>query len=391
MILLIQENSADEYLRQALEHEEGRFRVQTVDRVSTALARIAGGGVDLVILDLSLSGKPEIARLDSFLELRSKAPEVAIIMIVDFDDDILVERAAKVGSADYLTRARCTTDLSLMVRSALGRRLVKLEPRPHLVLESRKAGAVITFMGAKGGVGTTSVALNVASALAKWGKVILTELRPMFGTLSPYFHLRHLSASSAPPLELDADRIGLAEVRALLWPHRNIPGLNIFFGPQTSKQCVEVEAQRAKAILKALSMLADYVVVDLPVSFSEANRAVMEDSDCLLLVVEREPLCTESAKPILETIHAWNAMPPLIGSVIVNRAPLAAPMDLSDIEMQLAIPTLGVIPPAADLCVAAQKAGMPLALFDPDSIAAQGMISVAEAIAARSRKPARAS
>ena len=392
LILLIQGNPADgEYIRQALANGEG-LRVQSVERVATALARIAGGGVDLVILDLSGGDNPEIDKLDGFLNLRSKAPQMPIVVVCDSADDSLVGRTVKAGAADYVSRARCDSDLSPTVSSAIGRRLVQFESRPNLAPEGRKTGVVTTFLGAKGGVGTTTVALNVASALAHRGRVVLTEMRPAFGTLSLYFHLHHLAGNITHLLRAVAGRIDPAEIEARLWPYKNVPGLNILFGPQTTEECREIAAHSAEAVLKALSHIADHVVVDLPSCISTSDRAVIQESDCVLLVVEREPLCVESGKLILETLRAWNAMPPSIGSVIVNRVPLmAAPMDLSEIEMQLAIPTLGVIPPASDLCLAAQKAGKPLTVIDPDSLAAQAMLSLAEALAAPAWKPARAS
>lgn len=387
-ILLIQETPADEYLKQTLEHAESRYRVQSVDRIPTALARLAGGGVDLVILDLSLSIKPELERLDNFLELRSKAPEVPIVVIDDCDKDGLVPRAAKIGSADYLTKARCLTELGPVVRSALDRRLVQFQPRPQLIVESRKPGTVTTFLGAKGGVGTTTLALNVASALAQWGKVILTELRPTFGALAPYFQPRHLPGNIANLVHPDNAGVSPPEISRVLWPYKSTPGLHVLFGPQTVKECGEVAEQTARAIVKNLAMLAEHVVVDLPASLSEANRSVIEASDCLLLVVERDPWCVECARPILDMLRSWNVLPPLMGSVIVNRASFSTPMDLAEIEMKLAIPTFSVIPPAAELCIAAQKAAMPLASLDSDSIAARGMIGLAERLAFGNRKAA---
>ena len=391
LILLIQENEADEYLRQILANGEDKFRVQSVERIAMALARLNGGGVDLVILDLSHSTQSEIEMLDNVLKLRSASPQVPIIVVDNSEDDSLIMRAARAGAADYLPRTRCKTDLSLLAHTAIGRRLIQLHSHPHLVPETRQSGVVTTFLGAKGGVGTTTVALNVASSLAQWGKVILTELSPTWGTLSRYFRPHHLTCNIARLVQSEASAMTRAQVEDGLWSYKEIPGLNILFGPQTMEQCQEIAAPSAAALLNALARLADYVVFDLSPSLSAANRAIIQESDSLVVVVERDPLCIESAKPIQETIQSWKTSPSLIGSVIVNRTPLAAPMDLAAIEMQLGVPTLGVIPPAADLCIAAQKAGMPLSSFDRDSLAAQSLISLADALARPSRNPARAS
>jgi pilus assembly protein CpaE len=391
LILLIQENPSDEHIRGALSNVADPFRVQSVENIPMALARIGGGGVDLVILDLSQSRQPEIERLDSFLKLRSNARQSPIIVVCDSEDDGLVMRAVKAGATDYLARTKCKADLGALVRSVMGRRRRQIDPRPPSVGEPHKAGVLTVFLGAKGGVGTTTVALNVASALAQWGKVILTEPRPMFGTLSQFFRPHHVTSNIARMMLADVHKITPVEVEAGLWPYRDIEGLSILFGPQTIEECQEFAAQSANAVVKVLSRLADYVVLDLLPCLSAGNRAIMQEADALVLVVERDPLCIKSAEPFLETIRACKPAPRLIGSVIVNRTPLAAPMKLSEIEMQLGIPTLGVIPPAADLCIAAQKAGMPLALFDPDSLAAHSLASLANALVMPSRRPARVS
>jgi len=67
--------------------------------------------------------------------------------------------------------------------------------------------------------------------------------------------------------------------------------------------------------------------------------------------------------------------------VLVNRAALASPMPLVDIEVQLGIPILGVMPPAADLCAAAQNAHSPLLTFEPDSLPAIALRALSRILA----------
>jgi CheY-like chemotaxis protein len=149
-----------------------RFRVQSVEQVPMALARIGGGGIDLVILDLSLSGQPEIERLDSFLKLRSGARQVPVIVVCGSEDDSLILRALRAADVEhlpktYLPKISCPTDLVPLVRAVTSQRVTPVGARSNLVSAPRKAGVLTTFLGAKGGVGTTTVALNAASALAQ--------------------------------------------------------------------------------------------------------------------------------------------------------------------------------------------------------------------------------
>ena len=383
LALLIHDNPASaEPIRQAL-GGDASFKFQSVDRVATALARLAGGGVDVVILDRSYSKTQEIEILDTLLKLRSAAPKVPIIVVGDSEADGLVVRAIRAGTAHYLAKDRCGPDLRGLVYSALDNRREQRDSHLQRTPPSRNNGNIVMVLGAKGGVGATTVALNLACALAQSKRVILAELQPAFGTLSQYFRPHCGLRNVSQLLKADPAAIRPPDAEQCLWPYKNVPGLNILFGPWTAEQCGEIGPNHAKAISKALSALADYVVLDLPTSLTEANRAVLADSDLPVLVVERDPFSVESGQRVLETIRNGVAIPPRTGSVIVNRAPLALPMELAQIEMQLAIPILGVIPPAPDLCIAAQMAGAPLVLFDPESLAARSFIVLAGRIASR--------
>jgi pilus assembly protein CpaE len=235
------------------------------------------------------------------------------------------------------------------------------------VAESAKA-VILAVLGAKGGVGTTTVALNVAADLARRHKVILIEMRPLFGTLAQYFkphgavrNLSHLPAA-----------LGAEQVQACLWRYDGLAGLSLLFGPQTPVECREIAPGRAQAILEPLAEMADYVIVDLPASLSEANREVLENSNYVALVAEPDPACMQTAGRVGRAIQAWRGASRPMGTVIVNRALVASPVELDGVAEALAI-----IPPEPDLCLRAQTAHAPLVAFLPESLMAENLIALA--------------
>ncbi len=155
----------------------------------------------------------------------------------------------------------------------------------------------------------------------------------------------------------------------------------MLFGPQTAAECQEIGPDHTGAILMALSGIADYVVVDLPASLSETNRTVVAHSNFLALVVERDPVCVQSAVRMMRAMESWNAALPPIATVILNRAPLRFPMSLAEIDNQLGGPALGVIPSEPDLCQSAQSASTPLVAFVPESSVAGSLTALAERLA----------
>jgi pilus assembly protein CpaE len=275
-------------------------------------------------------------------------------------------------------RENIAQGLSRVLRSAVDLSRSALAAAALKTPEGRANGDVIAFLGAKGGVGTTTVALNIAALLASRGTVILAEMRPAFGSLAshlqPHGLTRNLSHCLTGPT-------GSTDAGAALWTYKNVPGLSILFGPQTVAECAEIEPARAKFIIQSLSGLADYVIVDLPASLSEANRAVIEQSGSMALVVEGDPVCVRLAGPVARAIESWSATQNPVGAVIVNRASVGCAMPLSEIGNLLQRHVQGVIPPAADLCLRAQTTGVPLVALHPESLIAASLSDLSEVLA----------
>ena len=316
-----------------------------------------------------------------FLELREKAPGVPVAILCDLAGEGLAQSAVQEGAAAYLLRDACELDLLKVLRSIAGKAALSSTILRTLA-PTGKGGKIIAFMGAKGGVGTTTVALNVAAALAGRRRVILVELHAELGSLALYLQ-PHRSMRDIGDLLTAPDREDEAPLRALescLWPVKNVPGLQVLYGSRSQQNSASLDPAYATGILALASEIADYVIVDLPASLSETNRGVLENSACLALVVERDPICVQSAKLILHRVDSWKAGKLIIGAVIVNRAALVSPMPFAEIDAELRIATLGVIPPAPDLCAAAQHTHSPIVKLDADSLASVALCDLSREI-----------
>ncbi len=379
LILLIDESTAGiDSIRRVLADRAHHFRVQRVDDVPTALARILGGGVDIVLLNLPAAADPQSERLLPFLELRdqlrNQAQGVPIVVLCGSADESLAEAAIREGAADYLIREAYTLDLLRVLRSVSAKNGVAAAPRRSAASAGR-GGRVLAFMGSKGGAGATTVALNVAAALAENQRVILADFHPEVGTLAQYFQPHRSVPDLGDLLRSESS------LESCLWPSKTVPGLQVLFGSRNLDGPLELTPAHIQFALAALTEAADYVVADIPTSLADPNRALIEDSALLSLVVERDSLAVDSARLLLRAIDSWKAGRVSLGAVLVNRAALVSPMPLAEIEIQLAIPILGVIPPAADLCAAAQNAHSPLLTFEADSLPAIALRALSRIIA----------
>src|SRR5438874_1532370 len=94
-VLLVEDNPGDaDLLRVVLaDAPAAHFTLEWVDRLAAGLERLAGGGIGLVLLDLSL---PDSTGLDTFTEVHAAAPHVPVIVLSGLDDEALSLKALQV-------------------------------------------------------------------------------------------------------------------------------------------------------------------------------------------------------------------------------------------------------------------------------------------------------
>ncbi|MFQ5858400.1 MAG: response regulator [Anaerolineae bacterium] len=113
-ILLVEDNPGDARLiREMLaEARDAPFHLEWADRLVSGLELLTVDGTDAVLLDLSL---PESQGLDTFLTVRSHAPEAPIIVLTGLGDEALALEAVRKGAQDYLVKGE--VDGRLLIRS----------------------------------------------------------------------------------------------------------------------------------------------------------------------------------------------------------------------------------------------------------------------------------
>src|SRR5580700_5595798 len=121
-VLLIDEDSAAiDSIRRILGDQASRFKLRRVADVPTALARIWGGGIDVVLLNLPVICGRADDPLASFLQLREKAQGVPVVVLCDSAGEGLARAAVQHGAEAYLPREAFEADLLKVLRSVAGK------------------------------------------------------------------------------------------------------------------------------------------------------------------------------------------------------------------------------------------------------------------------------
>ncbi|MCC6418750.1 MAG: SpoIIE family protein phosphatase [Gemmataceae bacterium] len=109
-VLLIEDNRGDARLIQEyLAEVEGmKFRLECVERFGAGLERLTRGGIDVVLLDLSL---PDARGLETFVRLQRESPGVPVVVLTGFNDEVLAVKAVQEGAEDYLVKGYVNSNL----------------------------------------------------------------------------------------------------------------------------------------------------------------------------------------------------------------------------------------------------------------------------------------
>lgn len=139
-ILLIEDNPADARLLKEMlaEITDVSFNLERVERLSDGLERLKEGGVDIVLLDLTL---PDSRGLDTFLALEKQAPSVPITVLSGLDDATLAIQAVREGAQDYLVKGRIDSSLLVrVIRYSIERKRIEEALRESLQFSSSLLG-----------------------------------------------------------------------------------------------------------------------------------------------------------------------------------------------------------------------------------------------------------
>ena len=312
---------------------------------------------DLVILDIMM---PDIDGYKICRRLRSN-PETSDIPVIMLSakaqvPDKLVGFEA--GADDYVVKPVDPSELVARVNALLSRARVT----------SPREARVVSFLGVKGGVGTTTVAVNQAVAFGQSrAAVVLVDWRSSFGMTCSLLGLvpKRTLADMVVADPKAGDDTGAA---AYLTPFRE--GIAVLAGPIGFGLPRAVPKGLARSVIKQLKTMADYVLVDLPAEPSTMVRDMLEETNSIVLVSELEPLSLKSGAALVSSLTSWGLQWKTTGVVFVNRAWSENTMSATDAASTLGVDLLTTLPPAPEVCYYAALQGKPVLLSQPDSLVA---------------------
>ncbi len=328
---------------------------------------------DLIVLDVMMPG------LDGYEVARSlrRKPETALIPILMFTAKTLTEdklTGYEAGVDIYLTKPIHPVELQANIKALLTQRKARAQTLAN-------KGYVVGVVAAKGGLGVSAVALNMALAYKhnQKGKVIAAEMRPGQGSWADELGIPD-SSGLANLLQMNRPEITAAVVESLLIP--NTFGVPLLLATNASGNFNAIIAvAQYECLIEELSMLANLLVLDIGTSFHPAFDILTGLSDEIILVTEPQPITVKRTRALISELKARDfGSAKALTLITVNRTRSEMTMPASQIQEALGQSVALGFPPAPELAYQAATRSTPLYALQAESIIARQFDNLAALI-----------
>jgi pilus assembly protein CpaE len=267
---------------------------------------------NLLVLDVDVHDADDIVVLGR-LAVEGSRRNIPVVATAGDLSPAIMRRLLRQGVADFIAQPIDRAEV-LEVLRGLGR-------KRHQEQASQPArGRLFTFSRASGGAGATTLAVNVAHALARshrhsQDKVCLIDLDLHFGTVALQLDL--LPTAGLIDIVRVPDRLDAALFASSLVEHRS--GLRVLTAPSTAMPLDALKPDMVAALLEMARAEFDYVIVDLPIALTNWTETVLGRSDLVYLVTQLNVPAVRQLRRLLditEEVGLYN----LPVQLVLNRA-----------------------------------------------------------------------
>jgi pilus assembly protein CpaE len=334
------------------------LRTGTV-RVSIIDDRLAGGSTapDIAIVD----GRRDPAEAMSTIErLRSNGSAAVMFMVAAEASPDLILQSMRAGANEFF--AWPLQDKPF--REAVERTAARVQA----VSPARSQAYVLMFIGAKGGVGTTTLAVNCAVDLRRLSgrMTIIVDLKPGIGDVGLFLGVR--SRYTLIDALDNLQRLDGEFLKELVGKHKS--GVDILGGSDQFERPGANDAPAVEEVIRMLSAQYDFVIIDGGTQLTSANTPALFAADAICVVANPDVASVRNTQRVLDRIRQLGPSPDRV-RLLLNRAAEPYPIPPAQIEAALGHPIHQAFPSDYRTVAMAINSGVPLTLAGNSDMAVQ--------------------
>ncbi len=325
-----------------------------------AAATMLTGHPRMLIVRLNLG---DMTGFDFINQVRQKAPDIYIIPALEGTEGGQVwQNLLQLELRDVLVGPIPTTEISKILNTAA--------PRAQEQFDNNRAPAaiegeafVVSVVSARGGLGKSVVATNLASAMAKLSDSVTLldfSLNPGdFAVMLDDVPRNNIMDAVQQGGTLDSEYLNNT-----LAPHPRLR-FRYLASPNQDFDASGFDYNVAAAIMAATRTLSQYIVVDTGLSMAGPTIAAIDSSDIIFLITSRDVARLLSAKSLIKFLKNDRQITNQKLKVLVNEAEIGAEISESEIESLLEHPVAAYLPCNAAPITFSINSGTPIVIAEP--------------------------
>jgi pilus assembly protein CpaE len=375
-----------EHLSKLLGFETDMDVVGTAESGPEALELAPRVAPDVVLMDINMPGMDGIVTSE---QLATQVPTAAVIMMSVQGEADYLRRSMLAGAREFLVKPFSADELTTSIRKVHAREVDK-QARSAERAEAAGTGAgrsadragapgiVVTVFSPKGGVGRSTIAVNLAVAAARNGKrVALVDGSLQFGDVAVLLNLdsRHRSLADLIP-EMGGDVPESLETALL---HHD-SGVDVLLAPPTPETAELVAPTYVRHVLERLREDHDLVVVDAPPALNDMTLMMLDVADRIVAILTLEITNIKNLRLFLEVARQLGYEDDRV-MLVLNRADSSLGIRVADVERSLGRSVDHSIVSDGRSVVYALNRGIPFVISNPEAQVSQDVIRLARDLA----------
>jgi pilus assembly protein CpaE len=346
---------------------------------------------DVVLMDINMPDMDGIAATE---RMATAAPMTSVIMMSVQGEADYLRRSMLAGAREFLVKPFSSDELNASIRQVYAREREKMSRMTPVVAQpstsgggsQNEPGQVIAVFSPKGGVGRTTLAVNLAIAAATElnQKVILIDASFQFGDVGVLLNLNPKNKSIADLLpELET---GEAEsLDTFMVTHS--AGIRVLLAPPSPETAELIRPDAVRKIIERARREADVVIVDCAAFFNDTTLAILDIADTILTMLSLEITSIKNMRLFLEVADQLGYEKNKV-RLVLNRGDSALGIRVADVEQSIGRKIDDMISSDGRSVVYALNRGVPFFLSNKDAQVSQDVLRLAKAvIGARSLTP----